>query len=249
MPAKTRKRKASEEEVDEAEEILQPVKKIARTTQRKPRVNHEQPSKVGESSKRGRAGLSNLAASNTLKKPKSASSSAKRAKSEIRRNADNLIHMIESQYTNTRSGIIGGNTLSSKITIIMQDGLDTQNIIHQKSHDRIKTLQHTLDEYEAANRDSIKVRKPTEGAQWEQDAKDVSKVNKKAMEALIHMLNGLVISGEHAKSLRSPPRSSDEIEQAAWRWIEGGIPPADDTWGSSARETLKAFAGVAKLLL
>ncbi|KAL5085415.1 hypothetical protein Trisim1_010525 [Trichoderma cf. simile WF8] len=33
------------------------------------------------------------------------------------------------------------------------------------------------DEYEAANRDSIKVRKPTEGAQWEQDAKDVVKVD------------------------------------------------------------------------
>ncbi|QYS92971.1 hypothetical protein H0G86_000363 [Trichoderma simmonsii] len=32
-------------------------------------------------------------------------------------------------------------------------------------------------EYEAANRDSIKVRKPTEGAQWEQDAKDVVKVD------------------------------------------------------------------------
>ncbi|KAL6691061.1 hypothetical protein J3F84DRAFT_387443 [Trichoderma pleuroticola] len=157
--------------------------------------------------------------------------------------------MIKDQYNNARSGMTGNNSLSSKISALLQDGLDTQNIMHQKSLGRIKTLQHTLDEYEAANRDSIKVRKPAEGAQWEQDAKDVSQVNKRAMELSIQMLNGLVISGEHAKSLRSPPRSGDDVEQAAWRWVESGIPPADDTWGSSARETLKAFAGVAKLLL
>ncbi|KAK4060366.1 hypothetical protein Trihar35433_10230 [Trichoderma harzianum] len=227
MPAKTRKRKASEEEEGEAGEIVQPVKKTSRTAQRKP------PAGAG-------AGLS--------KKAKSASSSAKSAKNEIRRNADSLLHMIEDQYNNARSGISGNNSLSSRISAILQDGLDSQNIIHQKSLGRIKTLQHTLDEYETANRDSINVRKPTEGAQWEQDAKDVVKVHKKATDILIQTLNGLVISGEHAKSLRSP-RSSDDIEQAAWRWIEGGIPPADDTWGSSARETLNAFAGVAKLLL
>ncbi|KAL7960271.1 hypothetical protein V8C34DRAFT_277439 [Trichoderma compactum] len=232
MPAKTRKRKASEEDGDEIEEIVQPSKKTSPTTQRKPR-----------------AGPSNRAANSTLKKSKSSSSSAKSAKSAIRRDADILLHMIEDQYNNARSGITGNNSLSSKISALLQDDLDTQNIIYQKSLGRIKTLQHGLDEYEAANRDSIKVGKPTEGAQWEQDAKDVFKVNKKAMEISIQMLNGLVISGEHAKSLRSPPRSSDDIEQAAWRWIEGGIPPADDTWGSSARETLKAFAGVAKLLL
>lgn len=147
-----------------------------------------------------------------------------------------------------RSGITGNNSLSSKISAILQDGLDTQSVIYQQSHSRIKTLQHTLDEYETVNRDSIKVKKPIEGAQWEQDAKDVAEVDKKATDILIQTLNGLVISGEHAKSLRSS-RSGDDIEQVAWRWIESGIPPADDTWGSSARETLKAFVGVAKLLL
>ncbi|KAL6790030.1 hypothetical protein J3E68DRAFT_94692 [Trichoderma sp. SZMC 28012] len=228
MPAKTRKRKASEEDADEAEEIVQPVKKTSRAARAKP---------------------SNRAANNTLKKSKSASSSAKSAKSAIRRDADSLLHMIEDQFNNARSGFTGNNSLSSKISTILQDGLDTQNVIHQQSLGRIKTLQHTLDEYETANRDSINVRKPTEGAQWEQDAKDVVKVDKKATDILIQTLNGLVISGEHAKSLRSPSRSSNDIEQAAWRWIEGGIPPADDTWGSSARETLNAFAGVAKLLL
>ncbi|QYT04023.1 hypothetical protein H0G86_010960 [Trichoderma simmonsii] len=228
MPAKTRKRKASEEEVDEIEDIVQPVKKTGRTARARP---------------------SNRTANNNLKNSKSASSSAKSAKSAIRRNADSLLHMIEDQYNNARSGISGNNSLSSNISAILQDGLDSQNIIHQKSLGRIKTLQHTLDEYETANGDSIKVKKPIEGAQWEQDAKDVAKVDKKATDMLIQILNGLVISGEHAKSLRSPSRSGDDIEQAAWRWIESGIPPADDTWGSSARETLKAFAGVAKLLL
>ncbi|KAL6797877.1 hypothetical protein GGI42DRAFT_330121, partial [Trichoderma sp. SZMC 28013] len=56
-------------------------------------------------------------------------------------------------------------------------------------------------------------------------AKDVAKVNKKAMEMSIQML---VISGEHAfrcvlHRLQSPPRSGDDVEQAAWRWIEGGL--------------------------
>lgn len=218
--------------MDGIEEVLQPSKKTGRVTQKKPK-----------------AGPSNRAANSTSKKSKSVSSSAKNAKSEIRRNADSLLRMIEDQYNKAQSGFTGNNSLSSKISAILQDGLDSQNIIHQKSLGRIKTLQHTLDEYETANRDSIHIRKPTEGAQWEQDAKDIVKVDKRATDILIQTLNGLVISGEHAKSLRSPPRSSDDIEQAAWRWIEGGIPPADDTWGSSARETLKAFAGVAKLLL
>ncbi|KAK4075010.1 uncharacterized protein Triagg1_4674 [Trichoderma aggressivum f. europaeum] len=240
MPAKTRKRKASEEEGDDVEEVPQPVKKTARKTQKK---------QVGESSKRSRAGPSNRATNSTLKKSKAASSSSKSAKSAIRRDADSLLHMIEGQYNNARSAMTGNNSLSSKISALLQDGLDTQNIIHQKPLGRIKALQHTLDEYETANRDSIKARKPAEGAQWEQDARDVAKVNKKAMEMSIQMINCLVISGEHATSLKSPPRSDDDVEQAAWRWIEGGIPSADDSWGSSARETLKAFAGVAKLLL
>ncbi|KAL7804011.1 hypothetical protein V8C43DRAFT_320609 [Trichoderma afarasin] len=63
------KRKASEEEGCEVEEILQPVKKTGRTARARP---------------------SNRAANSTLKKSKSASSSAKSAKSEIRRNADPL---------------------------------------------------------------------------------------------------------------------------------------------------------------
>ncbi|PKK48327.1 hypothetical protein CI102_6385 [Trichoderma harzianum] len=58
-----RKRKASEEEGDEVEEILQPVKQIAPRAQKKLR-----------------AGPSNRAANSTLKKSKSASSSAKSAK-------------------------------------------------------------------------------------------------------------------------------------------------------------------------
>ncbi|KAL7933493.1 hypothetical protein V8C35DRAFT_304562 [Trichoderma chlorosporum] len=155
--------------------------------------------------------------------------------------------MIENQYDDSCS-VRAGSTLSSKFTAILQDGIDTRNMAYQRSHDHLKTLQDTIHGYEAANRDSTKIRKPTQGAQWEQDAKDVTKVDKKAMEIMIQALNGLVLSGEHASFLHSLSRSSNDLEQAAWRWVEGGIPPAEDTWGSSARETLKAFAGVAKLL-
>ncbi|EHK15889.1 uncharacterized protein TRIVIDRAFT_217113 [Trichoderma virens Gv29-8] len=158
--------------------------------------------------------------------------------------------MIEDRYYNTpRSGTIGSISLRSNITTTLQDDLGTQNIVYQKSHNCIKALQGTIAEYEVTTRDLVNISKPTEGAQWEQDAKDVAKVDKKAMEILIQTLNGLIISGGHANSLRSPPRSGDDIEQAAWRWVEGGIPHTDDTWGSSARETLKAFSGIAKLLL
>ncbi|UKZ56343.1 hypothetical protein TrVGV298_010179 [Trichoderma virens] len=220
MPTRTRKRKASEEEGAEVGEVAQPAKKTARATQKKPRVNQEQSSKGGDSSKRVRAGPSNSAAGNASKKSKSASSSSRSVKNEIRRNADELIHMIEDRYYNTpRSGTIGSISLRSNITTTLQDDLGTQNIVYQKSHNCIKALQGTIAEYEVTTRDLVNISKPTEGAQWEQDAKDVAKVDKKAMEILIQTLNGLIISGGHANSLRSPPRSGDDIEQAAWRLL------------------------------
>ncbi|UKZ74441.1 hypothetical protein TrVFT333_002110 [Trichoderma virens FT-333] len=195
-------------------------------------------------------------------KSKSASSSSRSVKNEIRRNADELIHMIEDQYyNNAGSGTVGSISLNSNITVALQDDLDTQNmspngedssekaraggitmprpfcfrdlqrhtsfIVGLMTHQggrrcmdaeaallsrftlpRVKiriqislslflvglmthrggrrcmdaevtplsrSLQGTIAEYEVANRDSINIRKPTEAAQWEQDAKDVAK--------------------------------------------------------------------------
>ncbi|KAL7951033.1 hypothetical protein V8C42DRAFT_359745 [Trichoderma barbatum] len=248
MPTRTRKRKVSEEDGVEAKEVAQPVKKTARTTQRKPRVSQGQSSRGGGSPKRGRADQSTTAG-NTFEKSESASSSAGSARREIRRSADELVRLIEEQYNKTRPDTFGNSVLSSKFTSILRDGVDTQNIVYRKSYDCIKALQDTIDEYDTINRGSTNIKKPTEGAQWERDAEHVSKVDKKAMEILKQTVHGLVISGDHTNLLRSPSRYSDDIEQAAWRWVAGGIPQAEETWGSSAREIVNAFKGISRLLL
>ncbi|KAK1237729.1 hypothetical protein MKX07_003565 [Trichoderma sp. CBMAI-0711] len=106
-----------------------------------------------------------------------------------------------------------------------------------------------MDEFDTINKSSINIRKPTEGQQWAQDAENVAKVDKKAMEVAIQMLNSVVIAGEYSNLSRASAGSGSEVEQAAWKWLEGGMPAAEDTWGSAARETVRAFAGITKLLL
>ncbi|TFA99197.1 hypothetical protein CCMA1212_008945 [Trichoderma ghanense] len=222
MPARTRKRKTSEEvdalclEETGAEQVAKPANKTARTTKRKPKAAPGESSKSeAGASKKGRAGV----------KPQMGSSTAR------------------------------GSLFSSKVDTILKDGgdlesnqQDTRCLVYESARGRIKHLQELMDEFDTINKSSINTKKPTEGQQWVQDAEDVAKVDKKAMEVAIQMLNSIVIAGEYASLSRASAGSGSEVEQAAWRWLEGGMPAAEDTWGSTARETVRAFAGITKLL-
>lgn len=122
------------------------------------------------------------------------------------------------------------------------------NTIYQKSCEHLQRMHATIDEYKLVNHATANLTKPTEIKQWEQDSKDITKVNKRAMEILINTLNGIVIEEKKAEYDRSPARSVDEVEQAARRWLQTGVSTREETWGSAARDAIKALSGLTKIL-
>ncbi|KAL7799710.1 hypothetical protein V8C37DRAFT_365185 [Trichoderma ceciliae] len=254
MPARTRKRKVSEE-AETTPEIVPVVKKTSRAPRKSQKGSQEQPSKAEKPSKKGRGNPSGLNIAKVSKKTRSAASTASTVKRDIRRKADDLIHLIESQ-SKDGLGTAVASTIDSSIAAILKDTTnlmpqsagERQSIIYQKSCEWLQDLQRTMDEYDGLNRTGIDMTKPTEGKQWVQDANDAAKVNKRAMDISLQTLSGIVLPGESVNFSPSLTRSGDEVEQAARRWLEGGIPGAEDTWGAFARETMKVFAGVIKLL-
>ncbi|KAH0496417.1 hypothetical protein TgHK011_003778 [Trichoderma gracile] len=254
MPARTRKRKTSEEEEAGAEQVTKPATKTVRTSKRKPKVAQgpgDTTKSDTKASKKARTGASGSGTGGrTQAKP-----SASGAKRDIRKHADDLLHMLENR-SHVGSSTARGSLFSSKVDAVLKEtgdigvnqAIDTRCVVFDNVHGRIKHLQELMDEFDTINKSSINIKKPTEGQQWSQDAEDIAKVDKKAMEVAIQMLNSVVISGEYSNLSRASAGSGSEVEQAAWRWLEGGVPPAEDTWGSAARETVRAFAGITKLL-
>ncbi|OTA07022.1 hypothetical protein A9Z42_0078370 [Trichoderma parareesei] len=258
MPARTRKRKTSEEEEAGAEQITKPATKTARTTKRKPKAGQGDTTKSDTgASKKGRTSANSGSSTGGRKQAKPSASGAKR---EIRKQADDLLLMLENRLdgagSHLGSGAARGSLFSSKVETILKEtgdigvnqAIDTRCVVFESVHGRIKHLQELMDEFDTINKSSINIRKPTEGQQWAQDAENVAKVDKKAMEVAIQMLNSVVIAGEYSNLSRASAGSGSEVEQAAWKWLEGGMPAAEDTWGSAARETVRAFAGITKLL-
>lgn len=122
------------------------------------------------------------------------------------------------------------------------------NAIYRQSYEHLQGLQETIEQYRRLNNAKANLTKPTEVSQWEQDRTDVSQVDKRAMEIAIDMLNGIVL-GEKIASSRSPaPSADDEVDQAARRWLQTGVPIRESTWGDTAREVLSVIAGIAKIL-
>lgn len=125
----------------------------------------------------------------------------------------------------------------------------SHNAIYQELCEHLQSLQETIDKYKKLNDITVSLKNPTEVGQWEQDSTSISNVDKRAMEIATDTLNGIVLGEKRADSHRSPAQSvDDEVEQAARRWLQTGIPIMEDTWGDAAREALNAFSGVAKIL-
>ncbi|KAL7812498.1 hypothetical protein V8C26DRAFT_406838 [Trichoderma gracile] len=258
MPARTRKRKTSEEEEAGAEQVTKPATKTARTSKKKPKAAQENTTKSDtKASKKGRAGANSGSSIGGRKQAKPSASGAKR---DIRKQADDLLHMLENRLdgagSHMGSSTARGTLFSSKVDAVLKEtgdigvnqAIDTRCVVFDNVHGRIKHLQELMDEFDTINKSSINIKKPTEGQQWSQDAEDIAKVDKKAMEVAIQMLNSVVISGDYSNLSRASAGSGSEVEQAAWRWLEGGMSAAEETWGSAARETVRAFAGITKLL-
>ncbi|KAL6892282.1 hypothetical protein GGI43DRAFT_386778 [Trichoderma evansii] len=257
MPARTRKRKASEEE-DAAPEVMPAAKKTSRAPCKSQKSSQEQPPKARKSSKKAQS--ENSESSNPTRASKKANSTASgvsTAKRDIRKKADELIHIIESQAEDGPSDLGSGTiTTGTKMTPLWTDkiGLEPEtirrnpNTIYQKSCEHIQSMHETIEEYKRVNRATANLAKPAEIKQWEQDSKDITKVDKRAMEILINKLNVIVTGEKKAEHHRSLARSADEVEQAARKWLQTGISTGEETWGDAAREAIKALSGLAKIL-
>ncbi|KAL7926640.1 hypothetical protein ACQKWADRAFT_309455 [Trichoderma austrokoningii] len=238
MPASTRKRKTSEDD-SATPEVVPPPKKTSRASQR-------QPSKAkASSSKKGGSGT------RTLKGSKSAAASVSTAKRNIGRKADELLRLMEAQVKDEPA------TATEPKTPRRKDGTDLEhdstnkgpNAIYQESCKHLQSLQDTIDEYRCLNDATANVTKPTETKQWEQDSRDITEVDKKAVEIVLDTLNGIVLGEQRADSHRlAAPSVDDMVEQAARRWLQTGIPMGEDTWRDTAREVLSALSGITKIL-
>ncbi|KAL6881758.1 hypothetical protein HDV57DRAFT_497239 [Trichoderma longibrachiatum] len=253
MPARTRKRKTSEEEEEGTEHVTKPTNKTARTTKKKAKATQEESSKRSDKGAPKKGGADVKGA--TVNGKKQAKPSATSANEETERQANEVLRLLE-DGAGSQKGTSRRSLFSSKIDAILKDGggltankeVETRCVVYESVHGRIKHLQELMDEFDTINKSTINIRKPTESQQWARDAEDLAKVDKKAMEVAIQMLNSVVIAGEYSTLSRASARSGSEVERAAWRWLEGGMPAAEDTWGSTARETVRAFAGITKLL-
>jgi hypothetical protein len=143
----------------------------------------------------------------------------------------------------------GPTATESKTTTRRKDAIDLEhesirndsNAIYRHTYEHLQGLQETIVQYRRLNNAKANLTKPTEVSQWDQDAKDVAQVDKRAME--------IAIGEKTATSLRSPaPSADDEVDQAAKRWLQTGVPIRESTWGDAAREVLSVIAGIAKIL-
>ncbi|KAL7897861.1 hypothetical protein HDV63DRAFT_43613 [Trichoderma sp. SZMC 28014] len=254
MPTRTRKRKASEED-DATPEIIPAAKKTSRTTQR---GSQGQSSKAKTSSKNGRSRTSgNLNSERASKSSKSTASSVSSAKRDIQRKADKLLHLIETQVEDGPSTLGSGPAAAElKTAPLRKDMIDLEhdstsrgtNAVYEGSCKLLQDLQEAVDEYKRLNNAKTNLAKFTEMAQWEEDLKNITQVDTRAMEIAVDMLNGIVLGDKKAEPHRSSARPVDEVEQAARRWLQIEVPLRGDTWGDAAREVLCALSGVAKIL-
>ncbi|EHK46326.1 hypothetical protein TRIATDRAFT_89713 [Trichoderma atroviride IMI 206040] len=259
MPARTRKRKASEED-DATPEVIPAANKTSRTSKRS--------SKTKTSSRNGRSrATENPDPVRVSKSSKSTTATVSNAKRDIRRKADELLYRIETRSANEElscrvedgpSNLGSGPTATeSKTTPHQKDVIDLEhdsirqssNAIYRQSYEHLQGLQETIEDYRRLNNAKANLTKPTEVEQWNHDSTNIAQVNKRALEIAIDGLHGNVLGEKNANFHRSPaPSADDEVDQAAKRWLQAGVPIREDTWGDAAREVLSVLSGIAKIL-
>jgi hypothetical protein len=125
----------------------------------------------------------------------------------------------------------------------------TINAIYQKSCDHLQSLQETIVEYKRLNHATANFIKPADTKQWEQDSRDIARVNKRALNIATDALHVIVLGEKNTNSRRSlAPLVDEEVDQAAKRWLQTAVPIKEDTWGDAAREVLNVLSGIAKIL-
>lgn len=123
------------------------------------------------------------------------------------------------------------------------------NAIYLQSYEHLQGLQETIEYYRRLNNAKANLTKPSEVEQWKHDSTDIAQVNKRALEIATDGLNGMVLGERSANLHRSPaPSVDDEVDQAAKRWLQTGVPIKGNTWGDAAREALEAISGIVKIL-
>ncbi|KAK5998016.1 hypothetical protein PT974_00385 [Cladobotryum mycophilum] len=258
MPPRTRKRKSSETSNEPDHDATPIPKKTARAapkTTRNTRAKAESGfDKWKDEIKGGRNSLKSGSSSRNIR------TSAPEAKQHIRKQGDELAKLIEGNTQQT-SAIGGSRTpgmddLFSKIAEALPDTISSKhpkdymprNSIYQKAHDCISSFQRMIDEYETLNKGNHGINRPT-GLRWEQDSKDLTELNQKALAISIRTLNGNILAGTHGSALAPPTNTEDDIEKVAWEMLVDGRPKTgEETWGAAAQDLMRVFSGAAKLL-
>ncbi|KAM0474815.1 hypothetical protein ACHAPX_007336 [Trichoderma viride] len=123
------------------------------------------------------------------------------------------------------------------------------NAIYRQLYENLQGLQEVIEDYRRLNNAKANLTKPSEVEQWKHDSTDIAQVNKRALNIATDGLNGMVLGERSANLHRSPaPSVDDEVDQAARRWVETGVPIKGNTWGDAAREALEVISGIVKIL-
>ncbi|KAI8719230.1 hypothetical protein NCS52_00703500 [Fusarium sp. LHS14.1] len=251
MPPKTRKRKPSVTESNQTEEVA--PKKTTRAP-RKPATGTVRQGR-GKNAANG-AGEGKLVGDGvgTSKRRKILVGDAKK---QIQNRGNDLIKFINNEMK-TRPPQVEKNILKEELSSELGPFLPWMNLSSapQKESPQsfpelilntLNELQNTVEGYEKLVKKDTGIKAPT-WMHWEQDVKDLNNLGQQGVNMASKIVNHVIMPDLHALPAK-PAENASDIEKLAWELIEDAIPKRpEETWGKTAQEQLKAFAGVLKLL-
>ncbi|KAG5663805.1 hypothetical protein KAF25_006390 [Fusarium avenaceum] len=240
MPPHTRKRKASATEIDGDEDAVPkkstraPRKTTTNATNR--RKGKHATSECSDSSKKKRKPV------------------ARDAKSQIRKQGDDLIKFIDEVKTGIPRVDVGVlmNELSPDLTSVLP-WMSSSPVLQKntRSHPQLMLkalddLQEHVEAYNSLVKHDLGIKAPN-WMRWGKDAKDLEEMNKHGLKMASEIVNHMIMPDLHR--LPTKPPSATGLEDVAWDLIEEAMPDeSDNTWGKIAQGHLKAFTEVSRLL-
>ncbi|KAM0203552.1 hypothetical protein ACHAPA_000491 [Fusarium lateritium] len=176
------------------------------------------------------------------------------AKSQIRKQGDDLIKSIDEMKTRIPRVDVGALTeeLSPDLASILP-WMSSSPVLKKntQSHPQLMLkalddLQEHVEAYESLVKQDLSIRAPN-WMRWGKDAKELEEMNKHGLKIASEIVNHMIMPDLH--QLPTKPPSATGIEDVAWDLIEEALPDAaDNTWGRIAQGHLKAFTEILRLL-
>ncbi|KAJ4169375.1 hypothetical protein NW754_016407 [Fusarium falciforme] len=179
------------------------------------------------------------------------------AKKQIQNRGNDLIKFINNEMK-TRPPQVEKNILKEELSSELGPVLPWMNLssapqkgspqsLPELMLNTLNELQNTVEGYEKLVKKETGIKAPT-WMHWEQDAKDLNNLGQQGLNMASKIVNHVIMPDLHALPAE-PAENASDIEKLAWELIEDAIPKRpEETWGKTAREQLKAFTGVLKLL-